>query len=91
MSARIIHAPTYRNAAVGETAVQSTPAIALAARLPTAWSAASNPNAEPRSRSGASVATAAVSAVSAQPIPTPAMIKQPASSAKLSPVNAKPT
>ena len=40
-------------------AVQSTPAIALAARLPTAWRAASRPNAEPRRCSGASRATAA--------------------------------
>ena len=58
--------------------------MALAARLPTACRAASSPNAEPRSWSGASWATAAVSAVSAQPIPMPARMKQPASSAKLS-------
>ena len=68
------------NAAVGETTVQSTPAIALAARMPTACIAASSPNAEPRRCPGASWATAAVSAVSAQPIPTPARTKQPARS-----------
>ena len=75
---------------MGEAAVQRTPATALAARFPTAWSAAISPNAEPRMWSGASRATTAVSAVSAQPIPMPARMKQPASSAKLSPLNAKP-
>ena len=41
------------NAAAGETSVQSTPAIALAARLPKLCTAASRPKAEPRSASGA--------------------------------------
>jgi hypothetical protein len=40
------------NAAAGETAVHRIPAIALAARLATAWMAASSPNAEPRERLG---------------------------------------
>src|SRR5450432_376822 len=58
------------NAAAGEIAVHRIPAITLAVRLPSAWRAASSPNAEPRRRSGARAATAAVSAVAAAPTPT---------------------
>ena len=78
------------NAAAGETSVHSAPAIALAARLPTLWIAASRPKAEPRMPSGARWATAACSAVSAQPMPRPAATKQAPSSATLAPVAAKP-
>jgi len=69
-----------RNAAAGETAVHRIPATALAARLATACTVASNPNAEPRRLAGARVATAADSAVSPQPIPSPARMNPVASS-----------
>ena len=48
------------------------PATTLAATFPTACTVASSPNADPRISSGANAATAACSAVSAHPIPTPA-------------------
>ena len=71
-----MQAAAYVNAARGETAVQSSPARPEAARFPTLCSAASNPNAEPRTSAEANVATAACSAVSTQPIAAPAVTKQ---------------
>src|SRR5215217_7808211 len=50
--------------------------MALAARLPKLCTAASSPNADPRSSTGASAATAACSAVSTQPMATPAARNQ---------------
>ena len=47
---------------VGEAGVHSSPAMALAARFPKLWMAASSPNAEPRSWAGAATAMAACSA-----------------------------
>ena len=41
-------------------------------QVPAAWTVASSPNADPRNRPGASAATAALCAVSPQPIPSPA-------------------
>ncbi len=58
---------------MGETSVQSRPAITLAAKLPRLWTVASRPNAEPRRCSEARRATAACCAVSTQPIPIPAV------------------
>lgn len=52
-------------AAVGEVRVHSSPAIALAARLPGLWTVASSPNAEPRRPSGARWATAALGGLDA--------------------------
>ncbi len=63
--------------------------MTLAAMFPIACTVASSPNAEPRSSSGANAATAACSAVSAQPIPTPASTKAISSSAIAGPDTAK--
>src|SRR5260370_1172002 len=68
-----------RNAAAGDTAVHSTPARALAIRLAPACAVASSPNAEPRRLAGAWAATAADSAVSPQPMPSPARTNPAAS------------
>ena len=78
-----IHSARYANATRGEKAVQSNPATQLAARLPKLCSAASNPKAEPRYSSIASEATAALSAVSTQPIPTPVSTNEAATSGML--------
>jgi hypothetical protein len=59
----------------GETVVHKIPAMALAARLALAWAVARRPKADPRRSSGARLATAALCAVSAQPMPIPARIK----------------
>jgi hypothetical protein len=50
--------------------------MALAARLPKLCTAASSPKADPRSSTGAKAATAACSAVSTQPMATPAAMNQ---------------
>jgi hypothetical protein len=68
------HAARNAKAASGETRVQSAPATALAARFPKDCVAARRPKADPRTSSGAFVATTACSAVSTKPIPAPAMI-----------------
>jgi hypothetical protein len=65
--------------------------MALAAKLPSDWMLASAPNAEPRMWVGASPATAAFSAVSVKPIPSPARQKQIASVVIVGPVSARPT
>ena len=75
-------------AAVGEKAVHSTPAVALAARLPALCRAASRPNALPLIVSGARVATAACSAVSTAPMPTPASTNPALRSGTLAPTPA---
>ena len=49
----------YTKAVVGETALQRTPAMALATILPKLCTAESKPNADPRRFVGARVATAA--------------------------------
>ena len=74
-SAAAMATATTVNAAAGEAAVHSSPARADAAKLPTLCTAASSPNAEPRISAGAKAATAACSAVSTQPMPTPARTK----------------
>ena len=70
-AATIIAAARNTNAASGDTALHSSPATAEAIRFP-AWTVASSPNADPRNCPGASAATAALCAVSPQPIPSPA-------------------
>ena len=64
-----------RNAAAGEAAVHSRPATEEATRFPADCTVASKPNAEPRNWPGARLATAALSAVSPQPMPSPASTK----------------
>jgi len=71
-AAMTIAAARNMNAACGDTALHSSPATAEAIRFPPAWTVASSPNADPRNRSGARQATAALCAVSPQPIPSPA-------------------
>ncbi len=77
-------------AASGDAVVKSSPATALAAKLPNDCTVARAPNAEPRICIGARLATAAFSAVSANPIPSPARAKKSASSAIVGPLSAKP-
>jgi hypothetical protein len=64
--------------------------MALAARFPKLCTAASSPNAEPRSSTGARPATAACSAVSTQPMATPAARNQGARARTLLAPAAKP-
>lgn len=60
------------------------PATEYAMKFPADWTVASNPNAEPRSRGGARLATAALSPVSPHPIPSLASTKAGSSTTGLS-------
>jgi hypothetical protein len=64
--------------------------VALAARLPKLCTTASSANADPRSSTGAKAATAACSAVSTQPMATPAATNQGARARTLVGPAAKP-
>lgn len=71
-TAAVVSAAANENAAAGDTVVHRMPAMLLATRLPNAWAAARTPNVDPRTSVGAWTAIAVCSAVSTQPIATPA-------------------
>jgi hypothetical protein len=79
------------NAAPPEKTDHNAPATMLAVRFPNPWTVASSSNAEPLSDTGASVATAACSAVSTAPIAKPASAKLTARTINRALPSANPT